>query len=680
MSRTPSPALRRVFLAAALAVACALTLPARAQQTEDEPPPLPSMPLADPTPHGPEAGARAPAEAAPPPAPAAAILPAERVNSLATHWALRRDYLRDRDERRAQEEEQRVRELRKDLGLENLFVIGASLVRESFDALAAGSAAEAKARCAFAVELAPALPDAHFCLARATLTKEPLALAAATSELLSGLRAAQQDPRLRREVATNAAALVLGGLFVGGLLFLALLALRHAALYVHDVHHLFPAGVRRWQSGVLAVLLLLLPLLLRLGPVPLLVTALAACAIYASSAEVLAACAVLALIAAAPPLAGAVSRLGDFGGPAGDVYALERGEGSSLAQARLQRRLEARGPEFPVAFALARKAKREGDLATARALFGRALEVTAPPEALGAAHNDLGNVLLLAGDAPGAAAEYRKAIDLRDDLAAAHFNLGRALAFLSPDQLLKAQEEQERALDLDRRGIEAFTEGAPRPNRKANRLVLDTQLPESAARTLETSDAALSSGVADEVAAALSGPLPPRLALLWPALAAAALLALHAARKMLRPSARCERCGREVCSRCDPEARAAEALCGQCVNVFVVRDGLDPAERIRKELAVQFYRRRRTTTVRLLNVISGAGHVWLGHPLRGLLYLALMSTLAASVLFFGGVARSPLAVRSGISLLRVGATAACLLAVWALCLRDLSARQRAEAG
>ena len=44
------------------------------------------------------------------------------------------------------------------------------------------------------------------------------------------------------------------------------------------------------------------------------------------------------------------------------------------------------------------------------------------------------------------------------------------------------------------------------------------------------------------------------------------------------------------------------------------------------------------------------------------------------------VLHDPLALRSGISFLRLGFAAAFLLAVYAVCLRDLLARQRAEEG
>src|SRR5207253_1400659 len=119
-------------------------------------------------------------------------------------------------------------------------------------------------------------------------------------------------------------------------------------------------------------------------------------------------------------------------------------------------------------------------------------------------------------------------------------------------------------------------------------------------------------------------------------LAALGFIGLHALRTRVRPSGRCERCGREVCKRCDSDARPSEALCAQCVNVFVRRTGIDPTERIRKEIAVQAYQRRRTIVARAFNLLSGAGHVLLGYPVSGVVFLLLTGLLASSVVFVDG--------------------------------------------
>ena len=664
-------------VALALALACLCTAsPSSAQQ----PPAAPAAPAP---------AATAPATAAPAPldpnAAAAAstrgiILPGEKSSDLQAHWNLRRDYLRDRDERRADDEEQHVRQMKDELSIDNLFNLSAALVRESHEALAAGSPQLALKRCRLAVEFAPALPEAHTCLSRSILAEDPSALKAAAGELFASLRAQLGDPRSSRALFANALGVLFFGLVVAGLAFVLLLLARYAQLYVHDVHHLFPSGARRWQTRMLAAVLVLAPLLLQAGWVPLLFTTLFACALYVTTVEVAVSCVLLVLLAASPWAAEALGRVAAFGGPAVDVWLLEHGEGSTAELARLQRRLEG-APELAVPFALARKAKRDGDLPAAEKLYLRALETSgASSLGLAATHNNLGNVYLLQGDAQKALGHYQQATELRDSLAAPHFNTSRALGLGGVETLEKVQAEQARALELDREAIDAFNAGQLQANKRSNKFVMDVPLNDSLLDPLLDQEARVAEPVGDEIRAQLAGPLPAGLASALPIVAAALVLSLHLSRGKLRPSGRCERCGREVCKRCDPDARPSESLCAQCVNVFIRRTGVDPAERLRKEFAVQAYHRRRTAVVRVLGVLSGAGHVLMGYPIRGILFLLATGMLLASVILWRGLTHDPVAVRAGLSLFRVGVTVACFVAIYAVCLRDLVNRQRAEGG
>ncbi|MGZ6142621.1 MAG: tetratricopeptide repeat protein, partial [Myxococcales bacterium] len=585
------------------------------------------------------------------------------------------------DERRADDEEQHVRQLKDDLAIENLFFVAGALIRESHEALASGAPALAVQRCKLAVEFAPAFAEAHMCLARAMLSDNGSAFKPALNEVMAALSADMNDPRISRAVTAN----VLGTLFVGllaaGLAFVVVLFFRYANLYAHDVHHLFPTGARRWQTRMLALVLLLLPVLLQMGPVPLVFTALLAVALYATTLEVAVACALLGVLAASPWLAEGIGRVAAFGGPAVDVYLIEHGLGTGPEVMRLQKRLDTAN-ELAVDFALARKAKRDGDLQAAEKLYLRALEAQgASSLGLAAVHNNLGNVYLLEGDSAKAMAHYQQAIDLRESLAAPHFNVSRALGLGGGVETLeKIQSEQQRAQDLDRAAIDAFTDRQLQANRKANKFVMDIPLPDDVLDPLLNGEERVAGPVGDELRAQLAGGLPLDVAWLLPILAAAAILAMHLGRARIRPSGRCERCGREVCKRCDPDARPSEALCAQCVNVFIRRTGVDAAERIRKEYAVQAYHRRRHAVARALAVLSGAGHVMMGYPLRGIFYLLLTASLAASVLLWRGLLHDPIAVRSGVSFLRIGVTIACLVAIYALCLRDLVNRQHAEEG
>ena len=668
IERPPFPTVRGVRTAFVAAVLALASLSARAQDIPN--PPLP--------------GAGNPA---PPPAPApqplanrGIIMPVEKSADIQTHWSARRDYLRDRDERRADDEEQHVRQLKDDLAIENLFFIGGALIRESHEALAAGAPVLAVQRCKLAVEFAPALPEAHLCLARALVAENASAIKPAFNEVTASVQADGNDPRISRAVLAN----VLGTLFVGllaaALAFVLVLFARYANLYAHDVHHLFPVGARRWQTKMLALVLLLLPVFLQMGPVPLIFTVLLAVALYATSVEVMLACALLGVLAASPWMAEGIARVAAYGGPSVDVWLIEHGLGTGPEVQRLQKRLDSSN-ELAVDFALARKAKRDGDFAGAEKLYQRALEASgASSLGLAAVHNNLGNVYLLEGDAQKALSQYQTAIDLKESLAAPHFNISRALGLGGVETLEKVQAEQARALELDRAAMDAFTGGQLQANRKSNKFVMDVTLPDDLLSPLLDNEERVAEPVGDELRAQLAGGLPSGMASFLPILAACGVLALHLGRGRVRPSGRCERCGREVCKRCDPDARPSEALCAQCVNVFIRRTGVDAAERIRKEYAVQAYHRRRHAIARALAVLSGAGHVMMGYPLRGIFFLLVTASLAASVVLWRGLLHDPIAVRSGVSFFRIGVTVACLIAIYAFCLRDLVNRQRAEEG
>ena len=615
------------------------------------------------------------------PAPPQIILPAEKADGLREHWNQRREYLRERDERRAEDEEGRVRALKEDLAIENAFSIGAALVRESQRQLAdrvAGSPALAKKRCQLAVELAPALPAAHACLGRATLAESITAIVPAAQHYLEAVKAGWTDPRPRRSFLANAGGVGLLGVMAAGGLLVLLFFLRYARLYLHDVQHIFPAGARSWQTTLVAAGLVLSPLLLQMGPLPILFTSAVAAALYMTTVETVAAAVVLALFAASPWAVEGLARVAAFGGPAADIYVIERGEGPPAAVLRLEKRLDSGKAEPAVPFVLARRAKRQGDFPLAEQLYTRALPGASGSGFLAATHNNLGNVALLRGDTAKATKHYAHAVELQETLAAAHFNLARAHSLGGVESLDRVQAEQARALELDRAAIEAFTGGGLQVNRRSNRIVMDVPLPESALEPLRDAEERAASPVGDDLRALMGGRLPGSAAPFLPLAAAALVVVLHLARARLRPSGQCERCGREVCKRCDSDARPNEALCAQCVNVFVRKGNVDATERIKKEIQVHRYQRRRKLVARVLGVFSGASHVLLGYPLQGAVFLIMTGLLVASVVLWRGVAHGPFPVRPGVSLLRIAITAAAFIAVYAVCLRDLIARQRAE--
>ena len=398
-------------------------------------------------------------------------------------------------------------------------------------------------RCKLAVEFAPALPEAHTCLARALLAENPAAISPALAQLVAAAEAAARDPRISRAMLANALGVLFAGLLLGGLAFVALLFARHARLYAHDVHHLFPGRPRRWQTGMLAAVLLLVPLLLQMGPVPLLFTALLACALYLAPRSwwSRSRCSEPWLQRPLPPRA--IGRVASFGGA---------GRGRVDGRARRRHRPRDRAPaaaaptgrgDLAVFFALAHKAKRDGDLGAAEKLYLRALEAQgdAPSARLRCA-TTWGTSIVLQGETAKAVAQYRQAVDLNEGLAAPHFNLARALAMGGVEASGKGAGGA---------GARASSWTAPRwrpspadqlqANRKSNKFVMDVPLDDAELAPLREVEARAAARVGDEVRASLAAGMPSGLAAVLPLFAAALLLGLHfgraapAAERPVRP-------------------------------------------------------------------------------------------------------------------------------------------------
>jgi hypothetical protein len=159
-----------------------------------------------------------------------------------------------------------------------------------------------------------------------------------------------------------------------------------------------------------------------------------------------------------------------------------------------------------------------------------------------------------------------------------------------------------------------------------------------------------------------------------PALAGGLLFGWGFLRARLKASKVCEKCGRAVCRRCDPELGIGSNMCTQCVNVFARKGQVPPQMRTRKEQQVIRYQSWMDRAALALSaLVSGAGHVFAGLPLRGALYAFLFLFGVGAVVFHGGVLRVPYGEVPG--WLKLTFAGLLLLPVYTLTLRGLYKRQ-----
>jgi len=637
----------------------------------EEPPPRPA---GEPVPSPPPALEAAPAAkaAAPKPAPEAgppvrAIVPVHvRYEDLLRAWHDRRRALREEDVPRARAAEQRVLDMRRELGIENLDDFAAAEIRASARALEARVPADAVAAAELAVALAPDLAAAHVALARARLERDPSQLMPALADLASGVSAAFGEPHTARAFAGDLLVAALSAVAVAAAIVIALLFLRRLRLVLHDFHHL--PGVRLatpLQAGFLALVLLALPLAFRLGPAAVLAALALASALYLATGERIVATVALVAVALLPWAAHQAARITAWTGTlAEDVYLLEHGADDGRVAARLAARADRGELPPPALLALGHHHKRRGDLDRALRLY----------EAAGAERADAlvnaGNVHLLKGDADRAKAAYLAAIDRASatgdltSLAAAHYDLSKI--FVRQSALDQAQEARKKAALEDAALLERHGSDE---DFGANRWLVDVPVAAAEIRALAADD--VPRAVEDAVLARLAGPLPPPLWPWAPLGAAVALWLMGLLRRRVAPSVACERCGRAACARCDG---GAGPLCGQCVNVFVKRGVVEPRDRLRKEAQVRRHARARRLVARVL-ALAGGGHVWRGEPARGALVLLALAFLGAVAVFWRGVVPPPHPA-AWVAFGKLAVAASLAVVVWALAVRDVFKRTR----
>jgi tetratricopeptide (TPR) repeat protein len=538
-------------------------------------------------------------------------------------WQARRRAVREQDAAAGRAAAQSMKDAMRELGIQSLPWHAVAEVREAERSLRSRAVDDAVEHATVAVSLARDLPEAHFALARARIAAEPTRPFPALSAAGAGLAAAARDPHVARAMLGDVSGAAIAALFGAAAATIALLFLSRVRLFLHDFRHLpVVRSGTQGQATALALALLALPFVFRLGPFALLfVGALAAWA-YLSRWERVAATASLLALVAIPWLAGQAVRVTAWQGTlADDVHEIEAGWPTPAFVAGMKERSERESLPAPALLAVGRWHKRQGQFALARQWYDAAL-VADPRSA--EAQVDLGNLLFLEGDMEGAKTAYLAAVDRARDLstlAAAQYDLSKLYlrkAAVGQSSEARRKAQQADAGYLARHGSDE--------DFRANAWLLDA---------LDAAPRA----VGDAALRRVAGPLS-RWG--WPALPLALtaslwLLAWLAPR--LSPSAPCDRCGRPACRRCDPVATSS---CGQCVNVFLRQNAVDPRDRARKEAQVRRHVLVRRMTQRALAVVGGgAGHVAGGRPVLGFLVLFALLFLGCVAWFWHGVIPPP---------------------------------------
>ncbi|MGA9526090.1 MAG: hypothetical protein WBV82_31820, partial [Myxococcaceae bacterium] len=537
--------------------------------------------------------------------------------------------------------------LKAELGAEDLEAFSAALALASGAKLEAGDTRAAVNLATAAVELAPDLPLAHGALASAYVESAPGNVGQWGAAWLETVQRLFSDPRFLRPALSDVFGALLVAVLATAAAVVVVLFARNVRSFVHDFHHLFPRVAARWQTVPLAIVVLSLPIVFRLGTFPVLLVLFAAVTLYLGHAERIVAGVALVMVAALPLFGGwAMSAIAFAGTPAEHVQQLERGglEAASAAQETRARIAQGRAG-FEDLFALARYELRRGRVESASELFKKAAPLRTN-DARVLTH--LGNARLALGDLQGAQSLYTQAAEADATLAAPLYNLSRVHYLRAStltdaakaQELERAQTTHENALALD----PALLSRAELPTDAAqplNKLVISPGLRASEIASLASSEE-VAERVADQLSWRVIGLPAGPLAYVVPVLLVLASVGFGMLRTSLAVSRKCDKCGRAVCRRCDPELSPGGGLCHQCINVFARKGLVAPQVKVRKQLEVDRYQARNERVAWVLGILcSGAGHLFSGRPLRGALYALPFLFCVALVVWRDGILRAP---------------------------------------
>lgn len=538
--------------------------------------------------------------------------------------------------------------------------IGAELAREALQAEEQNNAALSVQLAETAVLFAPDVPETHLTLARVRFAINKLDLEGVFAALKGAWVAQTSEIGSLIELALDVIAVLIIALAAWLILTSLPLFLRSLPLLVHDVGHLMPAGVSRFQAYIFIGLLSLLPILLGIGPQMIALSWLLLCWGYLSWRERRVVLVVWGLCAAIPLLVGLGSALiGPRAAEARLIFRATHDLGKADARDRIAQLVE-RDPDDALALAaLALIEKRHGRLDAAREAWNRA--IARQPDAAWL-HCNLGNALMLKGEAEAALAAYKRATELDPTLIHAHMNI--ANVFFKQRKNAQAQSAAAIAMGIDRKRFgqfQAVLDGA-RPG-EHNLSILDIPIPTGVLVKRVLDGLGIGTAIADQVAKVLFLGLPTMFMFLVCLCALVLLIAYGIAIGRVRTAHACPRCGDPACTRCDDTPDPE--VCAQCYHVFQGSSlNMDRSLKARKEDSIRRYRARRNVLRRLLSLIAaGTGHLLVGASIRGVLLVFVLSLLGSALVLRNGFAPSLFVVEASFPVVKTGLLVAGILAL-----------------
>lgn len=591
---------------------------------------------------------------------AAAAADFERATAAAkahplVHWLLWEAFL-ERDQLvEADRELAALQEIHLSWGLARFPRLSERLVREARLAASRHAYPKAVRLLKRAMDSDPSQAAPHLLMAKVLWGSDKANVPSALRSLAAGIHLAWQSRGTRQLILGNLLGDLILAFQLGLGIFALVLFLRCQGLLTHDLRHGFLGRFTPPGRMALVAIALLLPVFLGLGLFWTILLSLILWAPYLRGRERLTVAALLVALGFLPAAYRGVARYHLLAASpqavlAEEVEAGARG-GEILDQLRQWARHDPR--HYMPAYYLGVVHRRRGELDAGAEELRRATELTSGRSAPWVA---LGNIRSLQGDKDAALEAYGKATSLTGNSAPGHLNAG--LLYAERFHFDRARREFEEAIRLDPRLASALSASQ---QARAGGFLADERL--GASEIWEP----FSPGDSQQealAAAIWTGMLRHVPLQVLPLVAGAALVALGVAALWGRraPHARrCEQCGKVFCARCQTTI-PADRLCSACAALATLREGIAAPVKIQRlRDAEEFQDRRRRMVAILALSLPGAGHLYLGRTLGGLLLL-LPALFTLSELFVGRLLVPQLRIPSDLAWLMGGVTMVPLLA------------------
>jgi Tfp pilus assembly protein PilF len=563
---------------------------------------------------------------------------------------------------------QEIRRIRIERNVVSHDILGLALVAQGLERLEKGEKDRAEESFRNAIGLAPSLPDAQFALSLTDLSKGPLGFLPAMRHTAAGLFARLPTVRGGYHLAMLLVPVVLIALLATAAVMAVAFLLRRGALLRHDLAESLGPGRSASVSLAFYAGLLFLPVATFQGYGWLPFWWMALLFVYMGVVEKAVALVFVLLSLAVVPLTTSLEgRLLAARNPLfwAGVQAVE-GAADPRSVALLDAAARKDPEDKDLVYLLAIHHRKAGRYDEAAGLYQKLLQAE-PGDAI--AKNNLANLEFARGEFQSAIARYKQGAEAGGAApTVATFYYNQSLAHLQRFEYQPAQEAKSNADRLARSLIADYDRTWKYDKGDYAVVDLGLSIDQVSDKFRGTAQGVGAKNVVKDGAPAKAIDLSR--AVLNRFMGSVVVFGLVVAvfsvwrRRML--TLQCLKCGQIFDAR-DHRGGAAVGLCPQCYHLFIVRDGVSAPARNRKLLEVQGWDERRGRVFRLLSVMSpGAGHVYAGNPLLGLIFALPWYLIIAIVAFAGRLLPVTEAPSNLSQPWGIGLAALLLLAIWVL--------------